>query len=206
MKMNGVKEEEEEAEEQSVMRFWEASLLSKATFMWLNPLLSTGSRRALLFEDVPGLSHEDSAQVVYERLQSNWEVEHHHQAGALKSLTWGLIKRFWPLFAFNVFLASVKLSVMYVRPLLVQQFIDFSADPDRVESHGVKLLLVLLLAKCMKLLVDHQYGFLSQRLGLSFQAALVASVSRSSSPFKLCEAARQTHSVGKIVNYMSTDV
>ncbi len=64
MKMNGVKEEEQEAEEQSVTRFWKASLLSKATFMWLNPLLSTGSRRALLFEDVPGLSPQDSAQVV----------------------------------------------------------------------------------------------------------------------------------------------
>ncbi len=190
--MNGVKEEEEEeAEEQSVTRFWKASLLSKATFMWLSPLLSTGSRRALLFEDVPGLSPEDSAQVVYERLQSNCEVEHHHQAGALKSLTWGLIKTFWPLFALCAFLASVKLSVMYVRPLLVQQFIDFSADPDRVESHGVKLVLILLLAKFTKLLVDHQYGFLSQRLGLSIQAALVASVSKSSSPFKLCSSNSQ---------------
>jgi hypothetical protein len=80
---------------------------------------------------------------------------------------------------------------MYVGPLLIQQFIDFSADPDRVESHGVKLVLVLLLAKCMKLLVDHQYGFLSQRLGLSTQAALVASVSKSSSPFKLCSSNSQ---------------
>ncbi|CAK9864913.1 unnamed protein product, partial [Sphagnum jensenii] len=161
------------------------------------------------FEDVPGLSPEDSAQVVYERLQSDWEVEHHHEAGALKSLTWGLIKTFWPLFALCAFFASVKLSVMYVRPLLVQQFIDFSADPDRVESHGVKLVLILLLAKCMKLLVDHQYGFLSQGLGLRQLFTAMATFRILQDPFRqflrtMMQAAQALVSLNRLLKFFQS--
>jgi hypothetical protein len=195
--MNGVKLGSLE-----VTGYWKAPLLSKATFLWLDPLLSLGYKRALLAGDVPTLSPEDSADVVCQRLQSNWDFQ--HQGAAAKSLAWGLIRTFWPLFVINGFLAFMKLCVMYIGPLLIQQFINFFDNPVRVQSHGVMLVLVLLLAKCMEVLIDHQYSFLSQRLGLSVRSALVAAVYQKG--LRLSSSARQTQSVGKIVNYMSTDI
>jgi ATP-binding cassette subfamily C (CFTR/MRP) protein 2 len=195
--MNGVKLGSLE-----VTGYWKARLLSKATFLWLDPLLSLGYKKALLAGDVPSLSPEDSADVVCQRLQSNWDFQ--HQGAAAKSLAWGLIRTFWPLFVINGFLAFTKLCVMYIGPLLIQQFINFFDNPVRVQSHGVMLVLVLLLAKCMEVLIDHQYNFLSQRLGLSVRSALVTAVYQKG--LRLSSSARQTQSVGKIVNYMSTDI
>jgi hypothetical protein len=169
-----------------VTGYWKARLLSKATFLWLDPLLSLGYKRALLAGDVPSLSPEDSADVACQKLQSNWDFQ--HQGAAAKSLAWGLIRTFWPLFVINGFLA----------------FMNFFDNPARVQSHGVMLVLVLLLAKCMEVLIDHQYSFLSQRLGLSVRSALVAAVYQKG--LRLSSSARQTQSVGKIVNYMSTDI
>lgn len=191
--MNGVNSEE-------VTRYWKAGLLSRLAFTWLNPLLSVGSQKMLQFEDIPTLSPDDSTEVVYQRLESNWDL----QQGGVRSFAWALIASFWPLFTFNGFLAVIKLCVMYIGPLMIQRFIDFSADPSGTWQRGATLVLVLFLAKSVEVLADHQYSFLSQRLGLKVRAALVASVYRKG--LRLSSSGRQKHGVGKIVNFMSVDV
>lgn len=189
-----------DGKKEEVTWYCKAGILSKITFTWLNPLLLTGSKRILQFDDIPNMGPNDSADIVHERFESNWDM----QNGSIKSLTWALATTFWPLFTINGILALVKLCVMYAGPLLIQHFINFAADPSRTWQEGVKLALILFLAKSIEVLADHQYNFLSQKLGLSVHAALVASVYRKG--LRLTSAACQKHGVGRIVNHMSVDV
>lgn len=185
---------------EEVTWYCKAGILSRITFTWLNPLLLIGSTRILQFEDIPNMGPDDSADIVHERLESNWDLQNE----SIKSLAWALAATFWPLFTINGILAFVKLCVMYAGPLLLQYFINFAADPSGTWQQGVKLALILFLAKSIEVFVDHQYSFLSQKLGLSVHAALVASVYRKG--LRLTSAACQKHGVGKIVNHMSVDV
>ena len=197
---NHSKSEMNRVNTEEVTRYWKAGLLSRLTFTWLNPLLNVGSQKMLQFDDIPTLSFDDSAEVVHQRLESNWDL----QRGDIRSFAWALIVSFWPLFTFNAFLAVIKLCVMYIGPLMIQRFIDFSADPSGTWQRGATLVLVLFLAKSLEVLADHQYSFLSQRLGLKVRAALVASVYRKG--LRLSSSGRQKYGLGKIVNYMSVDV
>lgn len=189
-----------DGKKEEVTWYCKAGILSKITFTWVNPLLLIGSRQILQFDDIPNLGPDDSADFVHKRLESNWDL----QNGGIKSLTWALVITFWPLFMINGILALAKLCVMYAGPLLIQHFINFAADPSKTWQEGVKLGLILFLAKSIEVLVDHQYNFLSQKLGLSVHAALVASVYRKG--LRLTSAACQKHGVGRIVNHMSVDV
>ena len=188
------------AGKKEVTWYCKAGILSRITFTWLNPLLLIGSKRILQFDDIPDMGPNDSADIVHKRLESNWDL----QNGSVKSLSWALAKTFWPLFMIIGILALVKLCVMYAGPLLIQQFINFAADSSGTWQEGVKLAFILFLAKTIEVLVDHQYNFLSQKLGLSVHAALVAFVYRKG--LCLTSAACQKHGVGRIVNHMSVDV
>ncbi|CAI7790919.1 unnamed protein product, partial [Closterium sp. NIES-54] len=69
---------------------------------------------------------------------------------------------------------------------------------------SVALVTVLLLAKAAETAVGHQYNFQAQALGLDIRAALVGALYHKG--LRLSSRAKQRHTVGEVVNYMSTDV
>ncbi|KAG5397382.1 hypothetical protein IGI04_019196 [Brassica rapa subsp. trilocularis] len=139
----------------NVSLYASASALSKTFWLWMNPLLSKGYKSPLTLEQVPTLLFE-----------SNWpkpsDNSRSHPVGTKEIL-------------FTAILAVVRLGVMYVGPVLIQSFVDFTSGKRSSPWQGYYLVLILLVAK-----------FVEKGL-------------------KITSSARQSHGVGQIVNYMAVD-
>lgn len=182
-----------------VTEFASASFISKAMWLWLNPLLKKGKSKALEPEDVPLLSPEDRSEVLYSRFVVNFESQ-----SAPSSVRRALLHTFWPQLVFTAFLSVSKLSVMYVGPILITQFVSYVAGNELFPHEGLVLVAILFTAKMVEVLSAHHFNFYSQRLGMVVRSSLITSVYRKG--LRLSSFARQTHGAGQIVNYMSVDV
>ncbi|CAM6030921.1 unnamed protein product [Sphagnum balticum] len=176
-----------------------AGLLSKAVWLWLNPLLKLGQSHPLEPVDIPFLAPDERSLSVYTQLRSKWL-----QQDEPRSLLRALVHTFWLPFTFLGVIALVKSVVMYAGPSLIQRFTDFTAGIRSYKYEGYVLVGVLLVAKVVEVLCSHQFLFLGQKLGILIRTSLVATVYRKG--LRLSSAGRQTHGVGNIVSYMSTDV
>ncbi|CAK9204941.1 unnamed protein product [Sphagnum jensenii] len=176
-----------------------AGLLSKAVWLWLNPLLKLGQSHPLEPVDIPLLAPDERSLSVYTQLRSKWL-----QQDEPRSLWRALVHTFWLPFTFLGVIAMVKSVVMYAGPSLIQRFTDFTAGIRSYKYEGYVLVGVLLVAKVVEVLCSHQFLFLGQKLGILIRTSLVATVYRKG--LRLSSAGRQTHGVGNIVSYMSTDV
>ncbi|XP_074278015.1 ABC transporter C family member 4-like [Silene latifolia] len=183
-----------------VSGFADASLISKAFWLWMNPLLSKAYKTPLKSQDVPSLSPQHKAERISDLFQSNWP-KNLENCRNLVGLT--LLRCFWKEFAFTAFLAAIRISVLYSGPILLQKFMDFSSNARTSLSEGYYLVLLLLVAKSIEVLTTHQFNFNSQKLGMLIRTALVTNLYKKG--IKLSCSARQAHGVGQIVNYMAVD-
>ncbi|XP_073299207.1 ABC transporter C family member 14-like [Primulina huaijiensis] len=176
-----------------------ASIVSKAFWIWLNPLLKKGYKSALEIDDVPALSPEHRAEALAELFTQNWpKPEENPKHPVVKTL----VRCFWKQIASVSFLAILRLGVMYVGPTLVQQFVDFTSG-DRSSPYGYYLVLILLIAKFVEVLSSHQFNFSTQKLGMLIRSTLTTALYKKG--LRLSGSARQDHGVGQIVNYMAVD-
>ncbi|KAL5852402.1 hypothetical protein ACOSQ3_007520 [Xanthoceras sorbifolium] len=156
-----------------------ASLVSRAVFLWVNPLIKKGYK-APLKGDEPKPA----------------ENSKHH-------LKITLFRCFWGNMAFIGFLAIVRLTVMYIGPVLIQSFVEFTSSKGSSQYEGCYFVLTLLIAKTIEVLSSHQFNFQSQRLGMLIRSSLITSLYKKG--LRLSCSSRQAHGVGQIVNYMAVD-
>lgn len=176
-----------------------ASIWSRTTFSWLNPLLKQGASRTLDTDDIPALARQHEATNLYERFISNWPRKE------VPNSTWRTLWRtFWWPFVFSGLLAAVKLSVTYAGPLLISSFVDYTAGKRAFPYEGYVLVLILISAKAVETTSTHMYQFTCNKLGLQVRSSLITTIYRKG--LRLSSSARQSHGVGQIVNYMSVDV
>ena len=177
-----------------------ASLYSKTVWLWMNPLLNKGYKTPLKLEDVPTLPLDFRAEKMSELFQANWpkpEENCKHPVGIT------LLRCFWKHIAFTGFLAVIRLAVMYVGPMLIQSFVDFTSKTNPSPYEGLSLILILLVAKTVEVLSVHQFNFHSQKLGMLIRSSIITSVFKKG--LRLSSSSRQAHGTGQIVNHMAVD-
>lgn len=187
-------------EKPNVSGFATASLVSKAFWLWMNPLLSKGYKTPLTANDVPFLSPDHRAKRMSDLFESKWPKPHEKCKNPVRTT---LFRCFWKEVAFTAFLAIVRVSVMYVGPVLIQRFINFTSGIRSSPYEGYYLVLILLVAKFVEVLTSHQFNFNSQKLGMLIRSTLITNLYKKG--LKLSCSARQAHGVGQIVNYMAVD-
>ncbi|CAH2041770.1 unnamed protein product [Thlaspi arvense] len=183
-----------------VTAFAKAPLISKAFWLWMNPLLSKGYKSPLKAEDVPSLSPDHRAERMSRIFEMNWPKPHEKSKHPVR-LT--LLRCFWKEIAFTAILAIIRTCVMYVGPVLIQDFVDFTAGKGSSPYEGYYLVGILLIAKFVEVLTSHQFNFNSQKLGMLIRSTLITSLYKKG--LRLSCSARQDHGVGQIVNYMAVD-
>lgn len=184
----------------NVSGYASASIISKAFWIWLNPLLRKGYTSPLKIDEIPTLSPEHRAEKMSKLFELNWPKPEEKSKHPVRTT---LLRCFWKHIAFTAFLAVVRLCVMYVGPLLIQRFVDFTSGKRSSPYEGYYLVLTLLVAKFFEVLTSHQFNFHSQKLGMLIRSTLLTSLYKKG--LRLSCSARQSHGVGQIVNYMAVD-
>ncbi|KAI9112741.1 hypothetical protein K1719_016244 [Acacia pycnantha] len=184
----------------NVTGFASASLASKAFWLWINPLLSKGYKSPLKIDEVPSLSPQHRAERMSVLFEQKWPKP---QERSKHPVLTTLLRCFWKEVAFTAFLAVVRLSVMFIGPVLIQSFVDFTSGKRSSVYEGYYLVLILLVAKFIEVLAAHHFNFNSQKLGMLIRCSLITSLYKKG--LRLSCSARQDHGIGTIVNYMAVD-
>ncbi|KAK7356408.1 hypothetical protein VNO80_15679 [Phaseolus coccineus] len=195
-----VDEESKLYEKSYVTGFASASAISKAFWIWINPLLSKGYKSPLKIDEIPSLSPQHRAERMSVIFESKWPKSDERSKHPVRTT---LLRCFWKEIAFTAFLAVIRLSVMFVGPVLIQSFVDFTAGKGSSVYEGYYLVLILLCSKFVEVLTTHHFNFNSQKLGMLIRCTLITSLYKKG--LRLTGSARQDHGVGPIVNYMAVD-
>ncbi|KAJ7977557.1 ABC transporter C family member 14 [Quillaja saponaria] len=184
----------------NVSGFASASVISKAFWLWINPLLNKGYKSPLKIDDVPTLSPEHRAERMSALFESKWPEPQEKSEHPVRTT---LLLCFWKEMAFTAFLGVVRICVMFVGPMLVQSFVDITSGKRSSIYQGYYLVLILFIAKFVEALASHQFNFNCQKVGMLIRSTLLTSLYKKG--LKLTCSARQEHGVGQIVNYMAVD-
>ncbi|KAG2270500.1 hypothetical protein Bca52824_065055 [Brassica carinata] len=154
----------------------------------------------LTLEQVPTLSPEHKAERLALLFESNWPKPSDNSSHPVRTT---ILRCFWKEILFTAILAIVRLGVMYVGPVLIQSFVDFTSGKRSSPWQGYYLVLILLVAKFVEVLTTHHFNFSSQKLGMLIRSTLITALYKKG--LKITRSARQSHGVGQIVNYMAVD-
>ncbi|KAH0879433.1 LOW QUALITY PROTEIN: hypothetical protein HID58_066827 [Brassica napus] len=160
----------------------------------------SGYKSPLTLEQVPTLSPEHKAERLALLFESNWPKPSDNSSHPVRTT---ILRCFWKEILFTAILAIVRLGVMYVGPVLIQSFVDFTSGKRSSPWQGYYLVLILLVAKFVEVLTTHHFNFSSQKLGMLIRSTLITALYKKG--LKITRSARQSHGVGQIVNYMAVD-
>ncbi|BFG24302.1 hypothetical protein CerSpe_105780 [Prunus speciosa] len=182
-----------------------ASLLSKLTFSWINPLLNLGSSKTLALEDIPSLVSEDEANLAYQKFAHAWDSLSREKSSsstgnlALQAIAKVYMKEnIW--IAFCAFLRTIS---VVVSPLILYAFVNYSNSDKESLSEGITIVGCLILTKLVECLSQRHWFFDSRRSGMKMRSGLIAAIYQKQ--LKLSSLGRRRHSAGEIVNYIAVD-
>ncbi|KAI3935700.1 hypothetical protein MKW98_022708 [Papaver atlanticum] len=187
--------------------FAEAGLLSKATFWWLNPLLTKGKSQTLSNEDIPQLRKVDRAESCYLLFSENLNKQKQLCASKPPSVLWAIVWCYWKQILISGFFAMVKIVTLFAGPLLIKAFIEVAEGKQAFKYEGYVLAVSLFISKCIESLAQRQWDFHSRLIGVQVRSLLSALLSAAiyKKQLRLSSAAKLAHSSGEITNYVTVD-
>lgn len=100
--------------------------------------------------------------------------------------------------------AFVNVVTAYVGPFLINDFVEYLSGRRRFEHEGLTLVLIFSISKVIENATQRQWYYGIQYICMKVKAALTVVVYQKA--LRLSNSARQSHSSGEIINYMSVDV
>ncbi|EPX71531.1 glutathione S-conjugate-exporting ATPase Abc2 [Schizosaccharomyces octosporus yFS286] len=183
-----------------------ANIFSKLFFSWLSPLMKYGYRNYLSESNVWSLPHGERSKDLVSTFESNWI--HHSSKKKKSSVLWKvLFLTHWKLIAKLVCFKFAQDILAFVQPNLIQRIILFvssykSSHPQPV-AEGLLLAMAMFFTSLCQTILLQQYLQMAMVLGMRWRSELITTIYRKA--LRLSSAARQSRSVGDIVNYMSVD-
>ncbi|KAH9302372.1 hypothetical protein KI387_013955, partial [Taxus chinensis] len=181
-----------------------AKLYELLTFSWLNPLLAVGIKKPLEFDDIPNIAKEDSADDVYRTFSEKIDMLKQKDPSKTPSIEKVVFLFIWKNAAVNAMLAVVNACASYVGPYLIDDFVRYLSSKPRSIHGGYILVCAFFGAKVLETTSQRRWIFGSRQLGMRLRAALTAHIYRKG--LHLSIQARQSHTSGELINYMSVDV
>jgi hypothetical protein len=192
-----------------------AGFLSRIFFWWLNPLVSRGGKQALEDADMYDVSDEQAAAGAAKDFDVQWQIELARRE-ADPSYKPSVNKALYRIFKFDFWLGACLKAVMdglqFLQPILLEWLLTFIADSQFGPSmgrarppdwHGYLLAAAIGLNPFFTTIMSNTYFRVMMKMGLRVRTILITQLYRKS--LRLAPSAKQSMSVGTIVNMMSTD-
>ncbi|KAK1575440.1 hypothetical protein Q3G72_005486 [Acer saccharum] len=138
-----------EKAEKNQTKLGSCSLLSKLTFSWINPLLSSGYSKPLVLEDIPSLVPEDEANLAYQKFAHAWDsLVREKRSNDTRNLVLQAIRKVY--LKENIFIAScafLRTIAAIVLPLLLHAFVNYSNRDEENLRKGLAIVGCLIITK-----------------------------------------------------------
>jgi ABC-type multidrug transport system fused ATPase/permease subunit len=177
-----------------------STVIGRALFSWLNPLLDLSSKRALEAPDLPKLSAVDETSRLTDALEQAWLAQ---VRTGNPSFFKALVASFGPSFAFAGIYKIVNDGLIFVGPVILGKLISFIQSPNEPMWHGIMYAFLMGLSSVVQSLFIHLYFFRVFRVGQQMRASIAALVYRKA--FSMSFDSRKKYTVGEMVNHQSVD-
>uniref|UniRef100_A0ACD5V585 Uncharacterized protein n=1 Tax=Avena sativa TaxID=4498 RepID=A0ACD5V585_AVESA len=182
-----------------------ASVLDLVTFSWMSPLFAIGYKKPLDSNDVPDIDGRDNADLLsdsFKRILADVECRHGLSTSSIYRAMLLYIRR---KAIINAVFAILCACASYVGPTLINDLVKFlGGKREYGVEKGYLLAVAFLSAKVVETVAQRQWIFGARRLGMWLRAALISHIYQKG--LRLSCSARQKHTGGKIINYMSVDI
>ncbi|KAI4375002.1 hypothetical protein MLD38_012926 [Melastoma candidum] len=182
-----------------------ACFFSRLIFSWVNPLLRRGYSGLLELNDIPPVVSKDESVVAFQRFSQAWESLLRDECSNTKGnlVINAVAKTFFKENIVIGFFALLKTVSVVLSPLLLQRFVKYCSRQEENANEGLKIIGSLVLLKLVQSFSHRHWQFESRRSGMRIRSALMAATYQKQ--LKLSSPARQRHSTGEIVNFISVD-
>ncbi|PWY90826.1 hypothetical protein BO70DRAFT_425768 [Aspergillus heteromorphus CBS 117.55] len=145
-----------------------ASLLSLATFSWLDPLIMKGYRQPLELEDVWDLTASEKAATVLE------DFRRRHYQG---SLVWKLCRHFYPTLLWQGAWTIFSNLFTYLPTILLRAILQYVEDPRSSTANAAWLYAILLFCSgAIQGVADGQALWIGRKLGVKLRAIIIGEI------------------------------
>ncbi|RZC91261.1 hypothetical protein C5167_027324 [Papaver somniferum] len=187
-------------ENEMITPFSNAGLLSRMSFWWLNPLMKRAKKKKKLEDDdIPMLRKDDRAETCYLLFMDQFKNQNHTKPSILRAIA----LCYWKEILISGFFALLKVLTLSTTPLFVGALIKVTEGKRTFKHEGVVLVTALFLVKLLESQSMRQWNFQSGLIGVRLKSLLSAAIYRKQ--LRLSNAAKNTHSSGEIISYVTVD-
>ncbi|KAL8158488.1 hypothetical protein V2J09_000025 [Rumex salicifolius] len=194
-----------DSQDQVTSQFGKSGFLSIMSFWWMNSLMKIGREKILEQNDIPKLRELDTAEACYLYFTQHLNKQKQKQtdASSKPSILRTIIICHRKEILISGFFALLKILTLSSGPLLLNAFIKVAEGNGSFKNEGYILAISLFFCKTLESLSQRQWYFRTRLNGLKVKSLLTAAIYRKQ--LRLSNAAKATHSGGKIMNYVTVD-